>query len=110
MARIDTNLVIIDGKLGADAKIYHLPGGKAKVVFTLGSNGREKIDGELRDHVTWMSCVMWGDFAEKMHPYLKKGKWLQVQGHLRNHTTGQGSARTTETEVNVKHLVLPPPE
>jgi len=110
MARIDTNMVIIDGKLGADAKTYDMPGGKAKIVFTLGSNGREKSHGELEDHVTWMPCVMWGEFAQRMAPHLKKGKWLQVHGHLRNRVVEKAGRREAVTEINVKHLVFPPPE
>lgn len=111
MARIDTNMVILDGRLGADAKLHRMDGGKAKVVFTIGSNGREKRGDALQDHVTWLPCVMWGEFAEKMSPHLTKGTWVQVHGHLRNRTFERSNGkRETVTEINVKHLVLPPPE
>ena len=67
-------------RLGKDAELRHTSAGKAVVNMSLAWNyGRPDESGKRPSQ--WVEVAFFGDRAEKVHPYLKKGTslFLDVQ-------------------------------
>lgn len=75
------NQLQIIGNLGADADEPRNVNGKVVVNFRVAVNGKRK-----EDDVTWFRCAMWGERAEKVFPFLVKGKKVFVQGPVQIET------------------------
>ena len=59
-------------RLGRDAEVRHTPSGQAVANLSLAVNyGR--ADGDNGRPTQWIDAALWGDRAEKLAPYLKKG-------------------------------------
>jgi single-strand DNA-binding protein len=86
-----SQVVILCANLGNDSELRYTPNGKPVVNFDL------PIDiGYGEDKKTmWVRCSMFGERAEKLQPYLLKGKGVQVVGeyqmpHIYEGKNGQG--------------------
>jgi single-strand DNA-binding protein len=66
--------IFASGNIGADAELSTTPKGKTVANFRLGSKNRQ---GETE----WLRCQVWGERAENLHPYLKKGTYLVITGY-----------------------------
>ena len=70
------NIVIFSGNLGKDLDVRVTPNGKSVGSFPLpvkqGYGDYEKV--------SWVDCKLLGDRADKLAPYLLKGKPVTVQG------------------------------
>ncbi len=73
-----TNVIVIGGRLTANANLTRTPNGSIICNFTIANN-RKEANGE---ETTFMSVVIFGNYAEKMHPYLIKGVVVDVVGKL----------------------------
>jgi len=62
------------GYVGADAELQVTAKGKAVANFRLGARNR---GGETE----WLRCQLWGDRAEKLCPFLKKGTRVEITGY-----------------------------
>lgn len=70
------NLITIAGRLGSEAVLKSLPSGKEVVNFSVAVDiGR----GENKQTL-WVDCSLWGDRAQKLGPYLVKGKQVALSG------------------------------
>ena len=70
------NLITIAGRLGSEAVLKSLPSGKEVVNFSVAVDiGR----GENKQTL-WVDCSLWGDRAQKLGPYLTKGKQVALSG------------------------------
>ena len=70
------NLITIAGRLGSEAVLKSLPSGKEVVNFSVAVDiGR----GENKQTL-WVDCSLWGDRAQKLGPYLTKGKQVALAG------------------------------
>lgn len=91
------------GYLGRDAELRSTPSGKTVMNFSVGVSvgfGDEK-------KTLWVGCALWGERAEKLHPYLKKGKPVVVTGdiELRTYTT-RDNEHGAELVLNVQRVTL----
>ena len=81
----DINSCTLSGRLGRDSELKWLPSQTAILNFSIANNtgyGDKKT-------VTWYNCAIFGNFAESMEPYLKKGIEVTVVGEIRmNKWTG----------------------
>lgn len=59
---------------------------------------------EGRDRTTWFDCALWGDRADKLAPYITKGKMLAVTGSV----SGDVYEGKPQLKVFVRDLTLPP--
>jgi single-strand DNA-binding protein len=66
--------IFTSGNVGADAELQVTPKGKAVANFRLGARNR---GGETE----WLRCQLWGDRAEKLCPFLKKGTRVEITGY-----------------------------
>lgn len=96
------NSVVIAGRLTRDIEVRHTQSGKAVGHFTLA------IDRQMQKGVTdFIDCVLWN--AEKIAPYLTKGKPISVVGSIqvRNWEDKEGNKRKV-VEVKVDRISFLP--
>lgn len=79
------NKALLIGRLGKDPELKYIQGGTAKLVFSIATSEYYKDQaGEKVEKTTWHNIVMWGQRAETIANYLKKGKLVFVEGKIDN--------------------------
>jgi single-strand DNA-binding protein len=79
----DVNKLMFSGRLTRDADLRYLDSGTAVADFSMCSNEKWKKDDETRERATFVDMTLWGKQAETLAQYLKKGKYLFVEGKLK---------------------------
>ena len=72
------NRIVITGRLGKDPEMQYLPSGKALTKITVAN------DVGFGDHkkTTWFNVECWGQNAEFVNDYGKKGRLVAVEGEM----------------------------
>jgi single-strand DNA-binding protein len=86
----------IIGNLGNDPEMRYSAGGAAFLRFNVASNFRARSpEGEWQDKTEWVRVTVFGQRAETLGQYLKKGSRVYVDGRLeaRPWTDQQGQVR-----------------
>lgn len=90
------NKVMLIGNTGRDAELRYGASGTAQSSFSLAVNNRRKgKSGEYEDNTEWFNVTIFGDTAERVSPFITKGKPLYVEGRLQT--------RTWDDDQGVKH-------
>lgn len=97
------NIGTFAGRLGRDGEVRTTPSGKQVLNFSLAV---DTFAGEKKETL-WVACAIWGERAEKLAPFMAKGKQVAVSGDLgiRAYTTQAGETRA-EITCNVQRLTL----
>ena len=78
------NRVSISGNLTREAELRQTAGGLPVLGFGVAVNDRRKnADGEWQDFPNFVDCTIFGQRAEAIAPYLKKGTKVSLDGKLR---------------------------
>lgn len=85
----------VTGHLGRDATLKTVGAGKIVCNFSIATSHKEET--------IWVNCAMWGVRAEKIKPYLIKGKPVAVAGEL---WTRKGTDGNTYLELEVSNIHL----
>lgn len=73
------NLVILEGRLGRDPELRHTAGGKPVCNFSLATSQKfTDKGGKKRENVQWHRITCWGNLAERVGQYLKKGRRILI--------------------------------
>jgi single-strand DNA-binding protein len=98
----DLNHVNIIGRLVRDIDLKYIKTGSAVVAFTIANNRTNK---EKKEDVSYFDCVAWGNQAEIIAKYLKKGRRLGVEGRLkqRRWEDKDGKAQS-KIEINIDNF------
>ncbi len=102
----DLNRVCLIGRLGKDAELHDTKTGKQYMKFGLATNRRKG-----REEVTeWHNVIVWNEkLVENLHPYLKKGKQVYLEGLVTSFESKDrdtGEARTVPlVEVSFGHNI-----
>lgn len=84
------------GNLGNDPEMRYAQSGTATLRFNVATNGRAKnADGQWEDRTEWVRVTVFGQRAESLNEYLRKGTRVFVYGRLeaRPWTTKDGDVR-----------------
>ena len=74
------NSVVVVGRVGQDPEMKYFESGKVKTTFSLAVNRWDsKTKGEVTD---WFNIELWDKLAEIAGEYVKKGKFVAVDGRL----------------------------
>lgn len=90
------NEIKLIGNLGKDPEFRSMEGGKMKCSFSLATTKYYKDkSGEKRQKTTWHNCVAWGQKAEIISRYTKKGSKLFISGEQdhRSFQNAEGETR-----------------
>ena len=79
------NKVILAGNLTRDPQLSYLPSGTPACEFGMAINRKWKAQqtGEMKEEVCFVDCRSYGRQAETINQYMKKGRPLLVEGHLK---------------------------
>jgi len=77
------NVSVLAGNLTRDPEVKYTPSGAAVCEFTIASNEKFMKDGQLQEHVNFVSVTVWGKQAEAVGQYLHKGDQATAEGKLR---------------------------
>lgn len=102
------NKVMLLGFLGRDIELRYTAGGTPVGTLSLATSEtwRDKND-QKQERTEWHRIVVWGDQAEKLQEFLRKGKQILVEGSLttREWTDKDGNKRYT-TEIKSQRITL----
>jgi single-strand DNA-binding protein len=100
------NKVILMGNLTRDPERAQLPSGTPLTEFSLAVNRRWKdAQGGQREEVLFIECTAFGKPADVLAKYLKKGKPIHIEGHLKLDTwEGQDGTKRSKVRVIVEQF------
>lgn len=95
------NQVTLVGNMQSEVQVTNFNNGGKIVRFKLETSSYPQNNKSVRHRV-----FAWGNMAQFIERYGKKGKQLAIQGRLvnRTYTTKKGNARKY-TEVEVRHVI-----
>jgi single-strand DNA-binding protein len=102
------NKVQLIGNVGQEPIITNLENRKKVVRLSLATNENYKnSNGEKQTNTNWHNIVAWGNTAEIIEKYVRKGKEIAIEGKLtsRSYETKDGEKRYV-TEVVVNEILL----
>lgn len=93
------NRVEISGNLGRDPELRATSSGMQVLQFSVCVNTRVKRNGEWQDKPNWVDCTMFGQRAESVSRYIKKGSHVTVAGRLNQNTWEKNGQKRSKLEV-----------
>jgi single-strand DNA-binding protein len=97
--------------MGKDIEISYAKDGKPYGKFSLVTERWAK-DAEGKNLVDWHNCSFFGERAEKLGPYLKKGTLIYLEGRVEyNRYINKEGNETVATNITVENVtILPNPK
>lgn len=95
------NRVMLSGNLTRDPELRMTQSGIAILSFGIAVNERKKGNDE---RVHFFDCVLFGNYATAMQPYLQKGQRVAIDGQLAYHSWDQDGSRRSKVEVTVRSI------
>lgn len=105
----DYSRVILLGRLAKDPIINHTQGGQkvARVSLAVGREWKDKVTGEKKSETDFHPIVAWGNAADMLERYCKKGKLLLIEGRLHSYNyDDKTGARKWVTEVVAENITM----
>lgn len=101
------NKVLLLGNLGSDPEVRFLPSGNKTAQFSVATNRKYKLEGQVKEETEWFHIVAFGRLAEICGEYLKKGRQVFIEGRVRtrNWTDNEGQ-KHYRTEVVAEAMRL----
>lgn len=100
------NRVIISGNLTRDPDLRQTASGTSVLGFGMAVNDRRKNNqtGEWEDFANFVDCTMFGQRAQAISQYLRKGLKVAVEGKLRYSSWDRDGQKHSKLEVVVDEL------
>ena len=106
----DLNNLAVQGRVVRDATMKETANGTKICEFSIASNYSLRTEsGEFVELADFFPLAIFGTYAEKMLPHLKKGQRVIIEGGVRQNrwTTAEGKNRsTTVIAVRKLHLIF----
>ena len=105
----DYSRVILLGRLAKDPIINHTQGGQkvARVSLAVGREWKDKVTGEKKSEADFHPVVAWGNAADTLERYCKKGKLLLIEGRLHSYNyDDKNGVRKWVTEVVAENIIM----
>ena len=105
MARTINHVTLL-GRVGADPELHSTKSGTAVVQLRLATDRYSK-SADAQSETDWHSVVVWGETAEAVARYVRKGDRVHVTGRLQQHTWQTDSGeRRSRTEVHASEVIF----
>ena|SRR3990167_6805774 len=107
---MNLNKCQIIGRVTKDPELKTLPSGSAVTNFSLATNRTYKDkDGEKKEEVEFINCVVFGKAAETIAQYVRKGSLLYVEGRIQTRSwEGTDGKKNYRTEIVVENFQFGP--
>lgn len=78
------NIAILEGRLGRDPELRVTSGGQKVANFTMATSQRfvDRKTNTRTERTQWHRVTCWGNTAERVVQYLKKGRHVLVRGRI----------------------------
>lgn len=97
------NVVILEGRLGADPEMRYTASGSAVTTVRLAVDEYGGKDKEKRTE--WFNLVFWNKTAETVAQHLSKGRELLVEGRMQSRSwDGPDGQKRYKTEIVVNRM------
>lgn len=98
---MDINKVTVAGRLGQDPEVKVLPSGIMVANLNIASNRRwkDKNSGEQKEATEWHRVIFFGNTAEVIGKYFRKGKEIYVEGRLQTRSWEKDGEKRYATEI-----------
>lgn len=103
------NKVILIGNLGRDPEVRYAPSGSAicNIALATSRNWKNRDTGERQEETEWHRVVFFDRLAEIAGEYLKKGRPVYVEGHLKTRKwTDKDGIERYSTEIIADQMQL----
>lgn len=104
---MNINKAIISGNLTRDPELRATAAGTPVLQFGVAVNDRAKNQqtGQWEDRPNFLDCVMFGNRAQSVAPYLSKGTKVAVEGKLRwSQWQAQDGSKRSKVEIVVDEI------
>ncbi len=99
------NKVLLIGRLGSDPEKKITNSGKSVISVSLATSSFYKDEmGNKQESTEWHRLVFWGNLADNLHQYTKKGSLLFVEGRLQTREWTKDDVRRFTTEIVVSNM------
>jgi single-strand DNA-binding protein len=100
------NRVIISGNLTRDAELRQTASGTSVLGFGVAVNDRRRNNatGEWEDYANFVDCTMFGQRAQAIAQYLRRGLKVAIEGKLRYSSWERDGQKRSKLEVIVDDL------
>jgi len=108
---MNLNKVFIIGRLAADPESRTTPGGQMVTTVRVATNRvwNNRATGEKQEHVEFHTVIAWGNLAEIVSKYLRKGQMVFFEGRLQTRSwQGQDGVKRYRTEIIAENMQLGP--
>lgn len=78
----DVNTVILSGRVGSDPVISTLNGGTKRAKFRFATDDSYTQNGMKHERTTWTSITCWGQAADTIERFVRKGQLITLEGSL----------------------------
>lgn len=100
------NSVRLTGRLGNDPEFRTFESGKQNATFSMAtSETYYNKDGEKVTNTEWHNIVVWGDLAELVSKYLKKGIEVSIEGKLTKRSFEREGETKYVTEIMMREFL-----
>lgn len=101
------NTVTLLGNVTYDPEVKTLSGGQTVCNFGLATNRVWRdAKGEKRELPEFHNLVAWGKLGNACGEYVRKGRPMFVQGHLKTHTWDKEGIKHYKTDVVLDNVVF----
>ena len=101
----DLNNLILQGRLVKDSELKTMSNGLKILNFQIATNRTHKTtDGQWESIGNFFPLAIFGNYAEKMLPLLKKGVSIIVEGFVKQDIYTKGEQKIYTTGIGVKNL------
>lgn len=98
----DINVVAISGNMARDFEARTYTNGSTVGRGVIAVNNRKKVNGQWADEASFVDFVVFGQRAQTVSQYLKKGTPVTLQGNLlQERWTSQDGTQHSRLSVNV---------
>jgi single-strand DNA-binding protein len=80
---MDTNSIVLFGRLGRDPELREMPNGDPITSFALANSSWKRDGQEWKEDTGWFECTAFGDTAKRFCDRAKKGHRVIVTGSLK---------------------------
>ena len=101
------NKVILVGNLTRDPELRETQNGQAITTFGIATNREWMSNGERKKSTEFHEVVAWARLAEICKKYLKKGKFVYLEGYLKTRSwENDGGEKRFRTEVVLHDMIM----
>lgn len=102
------NKVTLIGTVGRDPEMRFTPGGSGIANFSMATNEsyNDKNTGQRVENTEWHRIVAFGNLAEIIQQYVKKGSKLYIEGKLRTSEWEKDGIKRYSTDIIANEMVM----